>query len=148
MPRGLQVLADPLAVDVVVRNLLENAMAAVAPVGGGTITLARAAVKRRSRADHPRQRRRLSSQVDSARLFKKFSRLHPGGGSSHYGHGLGLFIVRRLMQLAGGACQRAQRRCGAGRSVRAHVADGAGGKRVTTFRKPCAPCWSSRTTRI
>ena len=34
--RGLYVLADPLALDVVVRNLLENAIAAVAPVGGGT----------------------------------------------------------------------------------------------------------------
>ena len=39
---------------------------------------------------------------DSALLFKKFSRLHPGGGSSHNGTGLGLFIVRRLMQLTGG----------------------------------------------
>ena len=39
---------------------------------------------------------------DQALLFKKFSRLHPGGGSRHYGTGLGLFIVRRLMQLAGG----------------------------------------------
>jgi len=39
VPRGLEVLADPLAVDVVIRNLVENAIAAVAPVGGGTITL-------------------------------------------------------------------------------------------------------------
>ena len=41
-------------------------------------------------------------ESDAARLFKKFSRLHPGGGSSYYGTGLGLFIVRRLMQLTGG----------------------------------------------
>jgi signal transduction histidine kinase len=40
--------------------------------------------------------------ADSALLFRKFSRLHPGGGSSYHGTGLGLFIVRRLMQLAGG----------------------------------------------
>src|SRR5437879_5929095 len=38
--RGMYVMADPLALDVVVRNLLENAIAAVTPVGGGTISLA------------------------------------------------------------------------------------------------------------
>ena len=43
-----------------------------------------------------------SVPTDSAQLFKKFSRLHPGSGSSYYGTGLGLFIVRRMMQLAGG----------------------------------------------
>jgi signal transduction histidine kinase len=101
VPRGFEVLADPLAVDVVIRNLVENALAAVAPVGGGTITLSA---------------RRVNGEIelsvrdtgvgfrpgDGAQLFKKFSRLHPGGGSSYYGTGLGLFIVRRMMQLAGG----------------------------------------------
>lgn len=101
VPRGLEVLADPLAVDVVIRNLVENALAAVAPVGSGTITLSA---------------RRMNGEVelsvrdtgvgfrpdDGAQLFKKFSRLHPGGGSSYVGTGLGLFIVRRMMQLAGG----------------------------------------------
>jgi signal transduction histidine kinase len=99
--RGTYVLADPLALDVVVRNLLENAIAAVTPIGGGTISLGA---------------RRLDDEVelsvrdsgvgfrpaDGSRLFEKFTRLHPGGGSSYYGTGLGLFIVRRLMQLAGG----------------------------------------------
>jgi len=99
--RGMYVLADPLALDVVVRNLLENAIAAVTPVGGGTISLTA---------------RRLDGEVelsvrdtgvgfrpaDGARLFEKFTRLHPGGGSSYFGTGLGLYIVRRLMQLAGG----------------------------------------------
>jgi signal transduction histidine kinase len=99
--RGIYVMADPLALDVVVRNLLENAIAAVTPVGGGTISLAA---------------RRLDGEVelsvrdtgvgfrpaDGARLFEKFTRLHPGGGSSYFGTGLGLYIVRRLMQLAGG----------------------------------------------
>ena len=99
--RGLQVMADPLALDVVVRNLLENAIAAVAPVGGGTISLAA---------------RRLDKEIelsvrdtgvgfrpaDGTRLFEKFTRLHPGGGGSYFGTGLGLYIVQRLMQLAGG----------------------------------------------
>jgi signal transduction histidine kinase len=99
--RGLHVLSDPLALDVVVRNLLENALAAVAPVGGGTITVAA------RRKDGEVELSVKDSGVgfrpaDGARLFEKFTRLHPGGGGSYYGTGLGLFIVRRLMQLAGG----------------------------------------------
>ena len=99
--REMYVLADALALDVVVRNLLENAIAAVTPIGGGTISLTA---------------RRLDGEIelsvkdtgvgfrpaDGARLFEKFTRLHPGGGSSYFGTGLGLYIVRRLMQLAGG----------------------------------------------
>lgn len=99
--RGLYVLTDPLALDVVVRNLLENAIAAITPVGGGSITFVarrtdneiELAVKDTGVGFRP---------VDGTRLFEKFTRLHPGGGSSYYGTGLGLFIVRRLMQLAGG----------------------------------------------
>ena len=97
---GLVVLADPLALDVILRNLLENALAAVSPVGGGSIVLSA---------------RRAGSEVeltvrdsgigfrpaDGARLFEKFTRLHPGGGSYH-GTGLGLYIVRRLMLLMNG----------------------------------------------
>lgn len=99
--RGLHVLSDPLALDVVVRNLLDNALAAVAPVGGGNITVAA------RRRDGEIELSVKDSGVgfrpaDGARLFQKFTRLHPGGGSSYYGTGLGLFIVRRLMQLAGG----------------------------------------------
>jgi len=97
---GLTVLADPLALDVILRNLLENALAAVSPVGGGSIALSA---------------RRLGSEVeltvrdsgvgfrpgDGTRLFEKFTRLHPGGGNYH-GTGLGLYIVRRLMVLMNG----------------------------------------------
>ena len=98
---GLYALTDPLAFDVIVRNVLENALAAVAPVGGGRIAVsARAgngevelAVKDSGVGFNP---------ADGARLFEKFTRLHPGGGSGAYGTGLGLHIVRRLMQLAEG----------------------------------------------
>lgn len=101
VPRGLEVLADPLAVDVVIRNLVENAIAAVAPLGGGTITLVG------QRRDGEVELSIRDSGVgfrpaDRSRLFEKFARLHPGGGSSEYGTGLGLYIVRRMMQLAGG----------------------------------------------
>jgi len=101
VPRGLEVFADPMAVDVVIRNLLENALAAVAPVGGGTITL----TARRVGGEIELAIRDTGvgfRPADSVELFKKFSRLHPGGGSSYQGTGLGLFIVRRMMQLEGG----------------------------------------------
>lgn len=98
---GLHVLTDPLALDVIVRNVLENALAAVAPVGGGTVAVSAQAgdgvvalaVRDSGVGFRP---------ADGPRLFEKFTRLHPGGGSSHYGTGLGLYIVARLMQLAQG----------------------------------------------
>ncbi|HEX5459634.1 MAG TPA: HAMP domain-containing sensor histidine kinase [Steroidobacteraceae bacterium] len=98
---GLQVLADPLALDVILRNVLENALAAVAPVGGGTIVF----TGRRARGEIELAVRDSGVGFrpgDAPRLFQKFSRLHPGGGGSHFGTGLGLYIVKRLMQLAGG----------------------------------------------
>ena len=101
VPRDLTVLADPLAVDVVVRNLLENALAAVAAVSGGSVQLAARATDAEVELS-VRDSGVGFREADTARLFKKFSRLHPGGGSSYYGTGLGLFIVRRLMQLTGG----------------------------------------------
>ena len=99
--RGLEVMADPLALDVILRNVFENALAAVAPIGGGSISFTA---------------RRLGGEIelavrdsgvgfrpaDGTRLFQKFTRLHPGGGGGHFGTGLGLYIVGRLMQLAGG----------------------------------------------
>ncbi|MBV8852729.1 MAG: HAMP domain-containing histidine kinase [Sinobacteraceae bacterium] len=99
--RSMYVMSDPLALDVVVRNLVENAIAAVAPIGGGSIRL------EAQRRDHEIELAVRDSGVgfrpaDSSRLFEKFTRLHPGGGSSYFGTGLGLYIVRRLMQLAGG----------------------------------------------
>jgi signal transduction histidine kinase len=100
--RGLQVMADPLALDVILRNLLENALAAVAPVGGGSIAF----TGRRAASGEIELAVRDSGvgfrPGDAARLFQKFARLHSGGGGSRFGTGLGLYIVSRLMQLAGG----------------------------------------------
>jgi signal transduction histidine kinase len=101
VPRGLTALADPLAVDVVVRNLLENAFAAVAAVSGGSIAFS--AREQDGEVELSLRDSGVGFRAgDAVQLFKKFSRLHPGGGSSYYGTGLGLFIVRRLMQLTGG----------------------------------------------
>ncbi|MGH8217655.1 MAG: sensor histidine kinase [Steroidobacteraceae bacterium] len=101
IPQDLQVLADPLAVDVVIRNLIENALNAVAPVGGGRI----AVTSRRAGAEIELAVRDSGVGFrpgDGGRLFEKFSRLESGAGAGYYGTGLGLYIVKRLMQLAGG----------------------------------------------
>jgi signal transduction histidine kinase len=98
---ALYVLADPLALDVIVRNILENALAAVSPVGGGTITVS-ARTTGREITLAVRDSGVGFRPADGTRLFEKFTRLHPGGGSSHYGTGLGLYIVARLMRLAQG----------------------------------------------
>lgn len=100
VPRGIEVLADPLALDVVLRNLLENALAAVPAGGGGKIAIGARRVN-----DEVELTVRDSGvgfrPADRALLFRKFSRLHAGSGANQ-GTGLGLFIVNRLMQLAGG----------------------------------------------
>jgi signal transduction histidine kinase len=99
--RGLQVLADPLALDVILRNLIENALAAVAPVGGGTVVF----TGRRAGGEVELAIRDSGvgfRPADAGLLFHKFTRLHPGGGGSHFGTGLGLYIVRRMMALANG----------------------------------------------
>lgn len=119
VPAQLQVLSDPIAVDAVVRNLLENALAAVAPVGGGKVTLvARAlgaeielAVRDSGIGFRP---------SDQEQLFRKFSRLNAGAGSSYYGTGLGLFIVRRLMQLTGGRVSASSEGLGRGAQFLLH----------------------------
>ena len=98
---GLYVLADPLALDVIVRNVLENALAAVTPVGGGSVAVS-ARLENGEVALAVRDSGVGFRSADGPRLFEKFSRLHPGGGSGQYGTGLGLYIVKRLMQLASG----------------------------------------------
>jgi signal transduction histidine kinase len=94
----LTVVSDPLALDVVVRNVLENALAAVKSAGGGHIGLsahASAAEVELQVADDGIG----FAPIESERLFLKFSRLP---GNSSYGTGLGLYIVRRLMEMAHG----------------------------------------------
>ncbi len=98
---GLQVVSDPLALDVVVRNVLENALAAVTPHGGGSIALSARSLDGEVELS-VRDTGVGFKSADGARLFERFTRLHPGGGSTHYGTGLGLFIVHRLMHLAHG----------------------------------------------
>jgi len=98
---GLYVVSDPLALDVVVRNILENALAAVTPLGGGSIALSARALNGEVELS-VRDSGVGFRPADGARLFERFTRLHPRGPGSQYGTGLGLFIVHRLMHLGQG----------------------------------------------
>jgi signal transduction histidine kinase len=111
---ALTVVSDPLALDVVVRNVLENALAAVKGAGGGRINLSARGTEREVELQV------ADSGVgftpgEGARLFHKFSRLH---GSAHYGTGLGLYIVRRLMEMADGRVSAQSDGIGQGARVR------------------------------
>ena len=112
---ALVVVSDPLALDVVVRNVLENALAAVKSAGGGRIALNAHAT------DHEVELVVRDSGVgfapaEGARLFQKFTRLRSGAG--YFGTGLGLYIVRRLMELAHGSVSAHSDGVGQGASVR------------------------------
>lgn len=100
----LEIRADAMAVDTVVRNLVENAMSAMAPKGGGTIT-----IKGRSTGDEA-----ALDIIDTgigfapgqgAKLFEKFFRIDEHGGRDAAGTGLGLFIVQRFMHFENGHVQ-------------------------------------------
>lgn len=113
LPSGLDVYADPMAMDVVIRNVVENALAAVSPLGGGTVRLSA---------------REASGQValvvadsgvgfdagDRERMFDKYARLNTGGVVRYHGTGLGLYIVQRLMRLSGGSVAAASAGLGQG----------------------------------
>ncbi|HVN44125.1 MAG TPA: HAMP domain-containing sensor histidine kinase [Steroidobacteraceae bacterium] len=110
----LTVVSDPLALDVVVRNVLENALAAVKSTGGGQIRLSARATERAVEL-LVRDSGIGFAPTESARLFHKFSRLR---GSSSYGTGLGLYIVRRLMEMAHGEVSAQSEGVGQGACVR------------------------------
>ena len=76
--------------------------------------------------------------ADGPRLFEKFTRLHPGGGSSYYGTGLGPVHRAPPDAARAGPRQRAQRRAGPGRALRARLACRRGAALVST-EAPVAP---------
>ena len=101
VPPDLHVLADPVAADAVMRNLLENAVASVGPTGGGTVTVT-AKVEGAHVAAAVRDSGVGFDPADAPALFEKFGAAAAGYRSDGR-TGLGLYIVRRLMQLGGGS---------------------------------------------
>src|SRR5256884_7210341 len=80
---GLYVVSDPLALDVVVRNILENALAAVTPLGGGRIPLSARAPKGEGELSVRGSRGGLL-RGGGRRRFARVTRLDPRGGRRHY----------------------------------------------------------------
>lgn len=120
---NLEIRADALAVDGVLRNLIENAMSAMKPTGGGAVTI-------RGRAANGEAELRISDTgvgfepIQGPKLFEKFFRIDDHGGRDAAGTGLGLFIVQRFMHFENG-------------HVRAH-SEGAGKGATFTVAWPLA----------
>ncbi len=123
IPVGLEVRADPLAVDGVLRNLIENAMSAMKPKSGGTVTI-------RGRNTGGEAELQITDTGigfepgQGPKLFEKFFRIDNHGGRDAAGTGLGLFIVQRFMHFEDG-------------DVKAH-SDGAGKGATFTVTWPAA----------
>jgi signal transduction histidine kinase len=101
VPPTIQVRAGREAIRTVLRNLLHNAIRAAA---GGRVTISAAArqgqvqlLVRDDGAGFPPN--------EGARLFEKFYRLEGEGRERQGGTGLGLYLVRRYVELDGGSVQ-------------------------------------------
>ncbi len=101
VPADLEITADPMAVDGVLRNLMENAIAAMGPTKGGVLDVSarstgngvELAVRDTGIGFEPGQ---------GPKLFEKFFRLDTIGGRDAAGTGLGLYIVQRFMHFEDG----------------------------------------------
>lgn len=97
----LDLYADAVATDGVLRNLVDNAIAAVAPQKGGTISI----TGRRTggAVEVSVQDSGIGFEpTEASRLFEKFVRLDTAGARDAAGTGLGLYIVRRFMHFENG----------------------------------------------
>ena len=100
----LEIFADPMAVDTVLRNLAENAIAAMVPARNGSINVSARKVGGSIELEvrdtgvgfEPKQ---------ASKLFNKFFRIESHGGRDATGTGLGLFIVQRFMHFENGKIQ-------------------------------------------
>jgi signal transduction histidine kinase len=101
VPQGLEIEADPVGVRTVLRNLLGNALEASRLAGGERLELV---------GEHDDDRIRLRVRDDGVgfppeeaqRLFEQFYRVGDEMRRKSPGTGLGLYIVRRFMDLERG----------------------------------------------
>lgn len=101
VPADLEITADPMAVDGVLRNLIENAIAAMGPPKGGALTV----TARETGAGVEVQVTDTGIGFEPGqgpKLFDKFFRLDTIGGRDAAGTGLGLYIVQRFMHFEDG----------------------------------------------
>jgi signal transduction histidine kinase len=137
VPDELAVHADPHAVETVLRNLLDNAVKACVAGNGRAIAVTAA-----------RQGRDVGLSVrddgtgfppdDAALIFEKFYRVGDELKRSMPGSGLGLYLVRRLVEIDGGSVTAKSAGFGSGAEFTVHwraadgVASAPAGERPTT----------------
>jgi signal transduction histidine kinase len=102
IPSDLEITADPMALDGVLRNLIENAIAAMGPTKGGTLAVN--AVSIGASVELTVRDTGIGFEpAQGPKLFDKFFRLDTTGGRDAAGTGLGLYIVQRFMHFEDGA---------------------------------------------
>lgn len=100
IPAGLRVSADPQALNAVLRNLVDNALGAVAGAESPSVTVS--AVARDGWATiEVRDNGRGFDPLDTEKLFEKFYRPGDEMRREVRGTGLGLYIARQLAHASG-----------------------------------------------
>lgn len=99
--RDLVVVADPYALRAVVRNLLNNAIDSASRADGGTVTLMMAGADGMAEIE-VRDDGTGFEPKDAERLFEKFYRPDDDRLAAGRGSGLGLYLVKRLVEAGGG----------------------------------------------
>lgn len=99
VPDDLVVRADPEGLHTVLRNLVQNAIKAAC--GGGEVTLRASLAGGRVRLE-VRDTGIGFPPAEAARLFQKFYRIEEDARDRPSGTGLGLYLVRRCVELDGG----------------------------------------------
>jgi signal transduction histidine kinase len=112
VPEGLHVYADPDGVRTVLRNLVDNAVRATA---NGTVLVTARAAGPRTRLEIQDNGAGFAPEV-AAHLFDKFYRPEASTRAQQGGTGLGLYLVRRYVELDGGSVSA--RSDGPGRGAR------------------------------
>jgi signal transduction histidine kinase len=116
VPAGLALSIDPAALETILRNLLDNALKACAASNGRQV---------RVRAARTADAIELTvsddglgfAPEDAAMIFEKFYRLGDEQRRSMPGTGLGLYIVKRLVELSGARIQAHSDGAGTGATV-------------------------------
>ena len=114
---GTTIQADPVAVETVVRNLLDNSLKAVEANGGGTVRLSAAPGGEMVRLEVTDDGVGFDPE-EAERLFDKFYRPGDEMRRGGRGQGLGLYIVERLVELHGGRVEASSLGTGRGATFR------------------------------
>lgn len=113
---SLRLCVDPTALATILRNLLDNSVKACVAGGGHAITVR--AVRTHGGAELSVADNGLGfPSEDAAMIFEKFHRLGDELRRSTAGTGLGLYIVKRLVELSGASIRAASEGPGKGATV-------------------------------